>query len=133
MFLRVAHIGIAVNSLSEATRVFTTLFGQSPEYCETVTVQNVNLALYAIGDSHIELVEPTTSNSPIGDYIKKRGGEIHHVCLEVDDIHQELARLKTAGMQLIDETPRPGAEGTLIAFIHPRSTSGVLIELLQRM
>lgn len=133
MFLRVAHIGIAVNSLSEATRLFSTLFGYSPEKTEMVADQDVYLALFAIGDAHIELVEPTTSNSPIGDYIKKRGGGIHHVCLEVDDIHQELARLKTAGMQLIDETPRPGAEGTLIAFIHPRSTSGVLIELLQRM
>ena len=133
MFLRVDHIGIAVNSLSEATRLFSTLFGHSPEKTEMVADQDVYLALYAIGDSQIELVEPTTSNSPIGEYLRKRGGGIHHLCLEVDDIHQELARLKTAGMQLIDETPRPGAEGTLIAFIHPKATSGVLIELLQRM
>jgi len=133
VFLRVDHIGIAVNSLSEATRLFSTLFGHSPEKTEMVADQDVYLALYAIGDSQIELVEPTTSNSPIGEYLRKRGGGIHHLCLEVDDIHQELARLKTAGMQLIDETPRPGAEGTLIAFIHPKATSGVLIELLQRM
>ena len=133
MVLKVAHIGIAVNSLAEATRVFTALLGHGPEMTGTATGQDVNLALYAIGDAHIELVEPAASNSALRDYIKARGGGIHHVCLEVDDIHQELTRLKTAGMQVIDETPRPGIADTLIAFIHPKSTSGILIELLQKI
>ncbi len=129
---KVSHIGIAVANLGEAIARYTTLLGHGPEGIETIADQKVKLAIFTTSDSRIELMEGTGDDSPITKFVARRGAGLHHICLEVADIQQELIRLRAAGVHLIDETPRPGAEGALIAFIHPESASGVLIELQQK-
>ena len=132
MTTMISHIGIAVENLKDAVAKFTTILGQPPDAYEDVADQTVKTAIFPAGESRVELLIGTSPDSPISKFINKRGPGIHHIALEVDDIHGELARLKGAGMELIDETPRRGAGGALIAFIHPRSTAGILIELQQR-
>ena len=100
-------------------------------HTETVEDQKVTVAMLPLGESRIELLEPTSDDSPISKFLEKRGGGIHHIAVEVDDIEASLARLKAKGMRLIDETPRIGAEGCLVAFVHPASANGVLLELVQ--
>jgi len=99
---------------------------------EEVTDQGVRVAMLPIGESHIELLEPLSANSPVGKFLEKRGPGIHHVAVRVVDINAALTRLKESGARLIDETPRLGAGGCLVAFIHPSSSNGVLLELVQR-
>jgi methylmalonyl-CoA/ethylmalonyl-CoA epimerase len=132
MAKKLSHIGIAVDNFEMAVAAFSIIFGCEPEAFEDVADQKVKTAVFAAGESRVELLIGTSPDSPIAKYIAKRGPGIHHLAIEVDDIHGELARLKGAGMELIDETPRRGAEDALIAFIHPRSTAGILIELQQR-
>lgn len=132
MFTRLLHIGIAVKDLDEAVRKFSVLLDSQRSHTETLEDQKVKLAFFHVGDVHIELTEATSSDSPIAKFIKNRGEGIHHLSFEVDDIHAELARLKSEGFQLIDETPRLGADGYWIAFIHPRTTNGVLVEISQK-
>lgn len=129
---RISHIGIAVTDLEAAVKIFSTLLGYGPEGYEEVAHQKVTTAIFNAGESRLELLQGTADDSPISLFVHKRGPGMHHVALQVDDIHAELARLKKAGMQLIDDTPRPGVGGTLIAFLHPRSTAGVLVELRQK-
>lgn len=129
MIERVDHIGIAVENLKDAVAVYEGVLGLSVLGYETVEEQKVNVAKLVGGDDVIELLEPTEEDSPVGKFIQKRGPGIHHICLEVDDIEATLARFKEKGLKLIDETPRIGAGGARIAFVHPKSTSGVLIEL----
>lgn len=129
MIKRVDHIGIAVQKLDEAVPVYRDVLGLTLHGYETVEDQEVRVAKLSGGDDVIELLEPTTESSPISKFLEKRGGGIHHVCLEVDDIEATLARFKEQGLRLIDETPRIGAGGCRIAFVHPKSTGGVLIEL----
>lgn len=100
-------------------------------HTETVEDQKVRVAMLPIGESRVELLEPTSDDSPISKFLEKRGGGIHHIAVEVDDIEAALARLKAQNMRLIDESPRIGAEGCLVAFVHPSSTNGVLLELVQ--
>lgn len=129
---RLAHIGIAVANLEDAIAAYTNLLGRKPVSIETVSEQKVKLAFFATGEAKIELLEGTDSDSPISKFIARRGPGIHHVSFVVDNIQAELSRLKAAGVRLIDQTPRRGAEGALIAFIHPESAGGILIELQEK-
>ncbi len=132
MSKRISHIGIAVKSIEESSKIFSALLNAEREGTETVPDQKVRLAIYHVGDASLELTEPTSPDSPIAKFIEKRGEGVHHLSIEVDDIKAELTRLRAAGFQLIDERPRKGAGGTSIAFIHPKSTNGILVELCQK-
>jgi len=127
------HIGIAVGDLAQALAFYRDALGLEVEPPEEVASQRVRAHFVPVGDSALELLEPTAPDSPIAKFIEKRGPGVHHVTLRVDDIREALARLKARGIRLIDESPREGAEGALIAFVHPASTHGVLVELKQRL
>ena len=130
---KLVHVGIAVKNLNEAAKTFSTLFNTGHVETEVVADQKVKLTFFHVGDASVELTEATSPDSPIAKFIEKRGEGVHHLSFEVDDIHAELARLKLEGFQLIDEQPRKGAGGYWIAFVHPKSTNGVLIEISQKM
>ncbi|HLV02485.1 MAG TPA: methylmalonyl-CoA epimerase [Acidobacteriota bacterium] len=130
MIKRIAHVAIATQSIAVMADFYKTL-GLEVDSVEVVKDQKVKVALMRVGDSAIELMEPTEENSIISRFIEKRGEGIHHICLEVDDIQQHLDVLKSKDIKLIDEKPRVGADGQLVAFVHPDSTGGVLIELCQ--
>jgi methylmalonyl-CoA/ethylmalonyl-CoA epimerase len=125
------HIGIAVKDLGAALAFYRDALGLEIEGAEDVAAQKVRAHFIPVGESSLELLEATAPDSPIARYLEKRGPGIHHVTLRVDDIHAALARLKERGVKLIDESPRPGAEGALVAFIHPSAAHGVLVELKQ--
>ena len=125
------HIGIAVGELGESLAFFRDALGLELDQPEDVPSQRVRAHFLQAGEAAIELVEPTSDDSPIAKFIAKRGAGIHHVAFRVDDIVAALAELKAKGVRLIDETPRPGAHNSLVAFIHPASTHGVLVELKQ--
>lgn len=127
------HIGIAVGDLSEALAFYRDALGLDVAPPEDVPSQRVRAHFVPVGEAAIELLEPTSPDSPIAKFLAKRGPGVHHVTLRVDDIRETLGRLKARGVRLIDEAPREGAEGALIAFVHPASTHGVLVELKQRM
>ena len=130
MIKRIAHIGIATESIGVVAD-FYRLLGLEMDTMEVVEDQNVKVAMMKVGESAVELIEPLGESSPVTRFIKKRGEGIHHITFEVDDIEDMLEKLAQANIKLIDEEPRPGTEGDLIAFIHPHSTGGVLIELCQ--
>jgi methylmalonyl-CoA epimerase len=133
MIKKLSHIGIAVKNLQTSSEVFSKLFHVDAAGVETVDEQHVKLAFYHVGGSSIELTEATSPDSPIAKFIEKRGEGVHHLSFEVDDINAELLRLKRDGFTLIDEMPRVGAGGYWIAFIHPKSTNGVLVEISQKI
>ena len=124
------HIGIAVKSI-EAAAIYEAL-GLTIDHVEIVETQGVKTAFLSVGDSHLELLEPTGPDSPVAKFIEKRGEGIHHICLRVDDIDAHLARLKAKGYRLINETSVPGAHGCRVAFLHPAAGNGVLIELSEK-
>jgi methylmalonyl-CoA/ethylmalonyl-CoA epimerase len=128
---QIGHIGIAVGDLKAAAEIFETLLGERPSGIEEITGRHVRAAFFTVGESKLELLEGTSPESAISKYVEKRGAGIHHICLRVANIAAEMERLKKAGFHFIDEIPRPGAEGAQIAFIHPSSTAGILIELQQ--
>lgn len=128
---RLAHIGIAVRDLKESTALYSRLLGVECDGTETVSDQKVKLAFFHLADTSIELTEATADDSPIAKFIQKRGEGVHHLSFAVDDIVAEIARLKAQGFRMIDDAPRTGAGGSLIAFVHPSSTGGVLVELTQ--
>ena len=130
--MKLSHIGIAVADLKKAEDVFRRILGDDHFHYETVADQGVRIASTEIGESRLELTEPTNPESPIAKYLAKRGEGMHHFAIEVDDIVSELARMKREGFELIDEKPRIGSHNMLIAFLHPKSTGGVLIELCQK-
>jgi methylmalonyl-CoA/ethylmalonyl-CoA epimerase len=125
------HIGVAISDLGESLKFFQDALGLELEPPEDVPSQRVRAHFLQAGEATVELVEPTSDESPIAKFITKRGPGLHHLCLRVDDIVAALAELKAKGVRLIDETPRPGAHHSLVAFIHPSSTHGVLVELKQ--
>ena len=125
------HIGIAVSDLGEALRFYRDALGLEVESPEEVPSQRVRAHFIPAGESALELLEATDDTSPIAKYTAKRGPGLHHITLRVDDIVAALATLKQRGVRLIDEAPRPGAHGSLVAFIHPSSAHGVLVELKQ--
>ncbi len=129
--MKIDHIGIATQGLKEAAAIWQGALGLELETTEEVTEQGVRVAMLPIGESRIELLEPLKPDSPVGKFVEKRGPGLHHVAIRVDDIRAVLAQLKESGARLIDESPRVGAGGCLVAFIHPSSTDGVLLELVQ--
>jgi methylmalonyl-CoA/ethylmalonyl-CoA epimerase len=129
--MQVDHIGIATFQLDEALALWRDSLGLEVEVTEEVTAQGVRVAMLPIGETHIELLEPLSESSPVGKFLEKRGPGIHHVAIRVRDIKESLAKLKEKGTRLIDETPRIGARGCLVAFVHPSSANGVLLELVQ--
>ena len=130
--LKVDHIGVAVKSISEAKNLYSGLLRLSHAGSETVAEQKVTTAFFPVGDTEVELLESTSPDGPIAKYIEKKGEGIQHIAFRVENIEEVLAELKAKGVQLIDEKPRRGAGGAKIAFLHPKSTFGVLIELCER-
>lgn len=128
---RVDHIAIAVRDLEAALEFFRERLGLDVDQVATVERDRVRVAFLPVGDTHLELLEPLDEAGPVARFIDRRGEGLHHVCLEVEDIGAALAELGEAGVELIDRVPRPGAEG-LVAFIHPKSSHGVLLELVQK-
>ena len=129
--MKIDHIGIAVRSLADAVKVYEDILGLKVSGYETVEDQGVNLAMIPVGDSRIELLEPLHAVSPVEKFMAKRGEGIHHIAVSVDNIEEALERFKAAGARLIDSAPRRGAHNSKIAFIHPASTHGVLLELVE--
>jgi methylmalonyl-CoA/ethylmalonyl-CoA epimerase len=133
MIKKVDHIAIAVRNLDEALQLYDKLFGARPSNIETIPQQGVKAALLPMGQgSEIELLEPIDPQSGVAKFIESRGEGIHHICLEVEDIDQELTTLAAKGIRLIDKQGRPGLTGK-VGFLHPKSTKGVLIELAQKL
>ena len=129
--MKIDHIGIATNGIDEAARFYLESLGLQIEHVEEVASQKVRVAMLPLGESRVELLEPTSDDSPISKFLAKRGPGIHHIAVRVQDIRASLAELKEKGARLIDEQPRTGAGGCLVAFIHPSSTGGVLLELVE--
>jgi methylmalonyl-CoA/ethylmalonyl-CoA epimerase len=130
--LKIDHLGIAVNSIEEGRKFWTDVLGLPFEGSETVEAQKVTTAFFPVGGSEVELLESTSADGPVAKYIEKRGQGIQHVAFRVADIEEALEELKSKGVQLIDQTPRVGAGGAKIAFLHPKATHGVLVELCER-
>ena len=131
--MKIDHLGIATRGIDEALKFWQNALGLEETHTEIVEEQKVRVSMLPIGETRIELLEPTSEDSPISKFLEKRGGGIHHIAVEVEDITAALAKLKSEGMRLIDESPRIGAEGCLIAFVHPASSNGVLLELVQKI
>jgi methylmalonyl-CoA epimerase len=129
--MKIDHVGIATNAIDEAVAFWRDALGLHLDAIEEVNDQKVRVAMLPIGDSRIELLEPTATDSPIAKFLEKRGPGIHHIAVRVENIREALYRLKEQGARLIDETPRVGAGGCLVAFVHPSSANGVLLELVQ--
>lgn len=133
MLKNIAHVGVAVRDLDHSIALFTTLLGRAPEHLEEVVDQKVKTAMFNGAETKIELLQATGPDSPVAKFIEKRGEGMHHLSFEVDDIRAELRRLAEEGFELVDKDPRPGAGGYLVAFLHPKSTNSVLIELGQKV
>lgn len=129
--MKVDHIGIATHQIDEALGLWRDVLGLEVTSTEDLGEQGVRVAMLSIGESHIELLEPLSPATPVGKFLRKRGPGIHHVAIRVTDIRASLVHLKEQGIRLIDENPRLGAGGCLVAFVHPSSANGVLIELVQ--
>ena len=131
MLNRIYHLGYAVEDIEAASRFYEENFGVVPGEPEVVEEQGIVATMFSVGDSTIELVQPTRPDSPVGKFLDKRGEGVHHVAFEVEDLQETLAYLKRNGVELIDEEPRRGAGGTRIAFVHPKGAFGVLTELVE--
>ena len=132
MLKKIDHIGIAVHSLAEAAKLYEGVFGLRREKVEEVASQKVRTAFYELGGVHIELLEPTADDSPIAVFLRKNGEGVHHIAYEVDDIGAQLEQAADAGCRLIHQTPIAGAGGKQVAFLHPKSTLGVLTEFCRK-
>jgi methylmalonyl-CoA/ethylmalonyl-CoA epimerase len=130
--LKIDHLGIAVNSIDDGKAFWSDVLGLRFEGAETVAEQKVTTAFFPVGESEVELLQSTAADGPVAKYIEKRGQGIQHVAFRVENIDEALAELKEKGVQLIDQQPRMGAGGARIAFLHPKATNGVLVELCQR-
>jgi methylmalonyl-CoA/ethylmalonyl-CoA epimerase len=130
--LKIDHLGIAVNSIEDGKNLWTDALGLSFEGAETVEEQKVTTAFFPVGESEVELLESTSTDGPVAKFLEKKGPGVHHVAFRVENIEAALAELKEKGIRLIDETPRKGAGGAKIAFLHPKATNGVLVELCER-
>jgi methylmalonyl-CoA/ethylmalonyl-CoA epimerase len=129
--MKIDHIGIATRKLDEGLAVWRDALGLTVDATEEIIEQGVRVAMLAVGDTHVELLEALSPDSAVGRFLAKRGPGIHHIAIKVEDINASLADLKNKGARLIDETPRVGAGGCLVAFVHPSTTNGVLLELVQ--
>ena len=130
--LKIDHLGVAVKSIDDGKNFWSDVLGMTFAGSETVEAQKVTTAFFPVGESEVELLESTSDDGPVARYIDKKGEGIQHVAFRVENIEEALAELKAKGIRLIDETPRKGAGGAKIAFLHPKATSGVLVELCQR-
>lgn len=131
MIKKINHVAILLGNLGDGTPFWAEALGLPIEKVEETPGQRVRVAFLPVGESHIELLEPTDDSSGVAAYLQKRGPGLHHICLEVDDIEETLARLKAANIRLIDEQPNSTADGKKLAFIHPKATGGVLVELYE--
>ena len=131
MLYRIYHLGYAVEDIEAASRFYRENFGADPGEPEVVEDQGIVATMFRVGESTIELVQPTRPDSPVGKFLARRGEGFHHVAFQVDDLREVLAELKENGVELIDEEPRRGAGGTRMAFVHPKSAFGVLTELVE--
>ena len=131
--MKLDHIGLATRELEDGLALWRDTLGLEVDTTEEIAEQGVRVAMLAIGDTHVELLEPLSPESPVGKFLAKRGPGIHHLAVEVKDIRASLADLKKRGAKLIDETPRVGARGCLVAFVHPATTNGILLELVQHL
>ena len=129
---RLDHVGVAVRSLEDALAPYENGLGLTVTEIEEVPSEKVRIAFLPVGETRLELLEPTADDSPIARFLERRGEGIHHLCFQVDDIEAALERFKKAGVALVDEKPRAGAGGTRVAFIHPRGMAGVLVELVEK-
>jgi methylmalonyl-CoA/ethylmalonyl-CoA epimerase len=131
MLNKINHIAIAVNNIEEAAKFYQNVLGLSLTGVEVVAAQKTRVGFFKIGESNIELVQPAESDSPLVKFLETKGPGIHHICFEVEDVEAEVKAYLEKGATLIDQEPRPGAHNTKVAFVHPKSTSGVLIELCE--
>ncbi len=131
MLGRIYHLGYAVEDIEAASRFYEENFGVEPSEREVVEEQGIVATMFRVGDSEIELVQPTRPDSPVGKFLAKHGEGFHHVAFEVEDLEEALAELKGNGVELIDESPRIGAGGARMAFLHPKGAFGVLTELVE--
>ena len=131
MLNRIYHLGYAVEDIEAASRFYSENFGAEPTEPEVVEEQGIVATTFRVGESMIELVQPTRPDSPVGRFLERRGEGVHHVAYEVEDIEAALRELKRSGVELVDEEPRRGAGGTRVAFVHPKSAFGVLTELVE--
>jgi methylmalonyl-CoA/ethylmalonyl-CoA epimerase len=129
--MKIDHIGIATKSIEEGLAVWRDALGLEVDATEEIAEQGVKVCMLAVGDTHVELLEPLGPDTSVGKFLAKRGPGMHHIAIEVKDINASLAELRSKGARLIDETPRVGAGGCLVAFVHPSSINGVLLELVQ--
>ena len=130
--MKIDHLGIAVRSISDSLAFYRDALGLGPERTETVEDQGVHVTLLPVGESRIELLEPVSADSPVGRFIAKRGEGLHHICYEVEDLAHKLNEFRSRGLRLLEGYPRRGAEGKLVAFLHPASAHGVLVELVEK-
>jgi methylmalonyl-CoA/ethylmalonyl-CoA epimerase len=130
--LKIDHLGIAVNNMNEGKSFWSDILGLTFEGAETVAEQKVTTAFIPVGESEVELLESTSPDGPVAKFIEKKGTGFQHVAFRVENIEEALAELKAKGVQLIDQAPRKGAGGAKIAFLHPKATGGVLVELCER-
>jgi methylmalonyl-CoA/ethylmalonyl-CoA epimerase len=130
---KIEHIGIAVKNISEANKIYETLLGSAPYKSEKVASEGVETSFFRSGESKIELLQAINPESPIAKFIEKRGEGIHHIAFAVKDIKYEMERLKKEGFVLLNEVPKKGADNKLVAFLHPKSANGVLVELCQEI
>ena len=130
---KIEHIGIAVHDLENSNELFSKLFGQAAYKTEEVASEGVKTSFFMCGPNKIELLEATNENSPIAKFLEKKGEGIHHIAFDVEDIYTEIERLKLEGFTVLNETPKKGADNKLVAFLHPKTTNGVLIELCQEI
>lgn len=131
--MKVEHIGIAIKNLSESNALFSKLFGEQAYKTEKVESEGVATSFFQCGETKIELLEATQSDSPIAKFIEKKGEGIHHIAFEVEDIYAEMERLSNEGFTIINKEPKKGADNKLVCFLHPKSTNGVLVELCQEI
>jgi methylmalonyl-CoA/ethylmalonyl-CoA epimerase len=131
MLNRIYHLGYAVEDIEAASRFYSENFGAEPTEPEVVEEQGIVATMFRVGESMIELVQPTRPDSPVGRFLEKRGEGVHHVAYEVEDLEAALRELKRSGVEVVDEQPRRGAGGTRVAFVHPKSAFGVLTELVE--
>ena len=131
--LKIEHIGIAVKNIEQSNELFSKLFGKAPYKLEKVESENVSTSFFMVGENKVELLEATDPQSAIAKFIDKKGEGIHHIAFEVENIIEEMKRLKEEGFTLLSEQPKKGADNKLICFLHPKGTNGVLIELCQEI
>ena len=130
--LKIDHLGVAVNSIDQGKNFWTDVLGLQFEGSETVAEQKVTTAFFPVGESEVELLESTSPDGPIAKYLEKKGAGLQHIAFRVENIESALQELKEKGVRLIDEQPRDGAGGAKIAFLHPKATGGILVELCER-